>query len=129
MPAETPPENPPSQEWAHLPDGCPDPAYPATNGPVFRLVRGQPDDYWTQFESGGYPEADECRRKSLSVYNARQHAEYALTIYTRYSEITRADLTEEHGRIKRTGSNKGHCSLWLRMQFENDRAALFRVEQ
>lgn len=117
---------PPPPEWpAHFPDGCPDPKYPETNGTVFRLIRNDPDDYKTQAELNGYVDADPCRRRALSVYNARAHAEYYLKVYTRYSAIAQADLRPAHGRIKRTGSNKGHCSLWLRTQFDRERAGLF----
>jgi hypothetical protein len=128
-PAAAEPPPPPPPEWPeHFPEGCPDSNYPETNGAVFRLVRGDDGDYKTQYELGGFADQDECRRKALSVYNARQHAEYALTVYTRYSGIARADLITAHGRIKRTGQNRGHCSLWLRAEFDGNRAALFTVE-
>lgn len=116
-------------EWpTDWPAKCPGKRTKPTAGPVFRLINFNDDDWKNAKELDKYIGYPECERCSLSVLVTKKDALEKLRISRgRYVGIARADLLPHHGRIKQTGRDKAHHSLWLRLVHLNACAKLFVV--
>jgi hypothetical protein len=126
-------EPPPEREWpAHFPlDDCPDSDAMPTEGPLFRLVCGEPEDWKSQKELGKFLKHPECERASLSCFLDASNAADLRDALPKFEnhKIAKALLEPKHGKLKRTGSRPGHVSLWLRDQFLKRAQELFRVTE
>jgi hypothetical protein len=114
-------------EWpVHFPSDCPDGTTNDTNGAVFRFINGGPKDFlsWLELNVGS---GSDCRRAALSCFVTLQEAEDIRDVSPIHGsdQIAQADLTPIQGKIKQTGNNPGHHSLWLRTQHHQACRTLF----
>jgi hypothetical protein len=121
-------------EWPiHFPStNCPDAQALPTDGPVFHFVRGDRTDFKSAMENGRFKNHPPCERAALSCFvrleDAVQTKENLTALFGDHW-IAQANLSPKHGKIKSTptGTNRGHPSLWLRMQYIAVCRQLFRV--
>ena len=117
------------KEWpAHFPVNCPPGDCPATNGPVFRFSTGNDAEDWDSWLERDIGRGQKCRRASLSCFLSLEHAREVAALSNKFrdAKILRANLGPMDGKIKQTGRDPLHNSLWLRLLAHERRRQLFR---
>lgn len=98
------------------PPGCPPTDSEIASGVVYRIVNNDPvqdGDFLSQFELGKALNADECLRRSLSVYTQLADAEHRRRLTPKLGRlIARATLDQSHGKMKHTGGAKSSHTEW-----------------
>jgi hypothetical protein len=98
------------------PPGCPPPDSEKASGVVYRIVNNNPvqdRDLLSQFELGKALNADECLRRSLSVYTQFADAEHRRRLTPKLGRlIAQATLDQSHGNTKHTGGQKSSHTEW-----------------
>ncbi len=128
MPGEAP-EN----EWPDFyPDDCPPSDANDLDGVVYRLVKSNPPteaDARSHLELGASPKAPPCQRSGLSCALDREYLEDVRRAvpYRRKNRIARGEFHSEHGKIKQTGPDRGHHTMWLRAPFLAKLPEMLRV--
>jgi len=113
---------PAEREWSddvHSASNCPPDGCEKASGPVYRRVTGRIKErgHRTYAEEGMcQPGMDKCDCASLSCYRDLELLRERMQVkkYMAKQAIVRADLTEEHGVMKQTGTDEAHWSVWLR---------------
>lgn len=98
-----------------LPDECPPQAATQRDQVAFRIVKNNPptaDDFRTYTQLGLLPDADPCKRASLSVFESYRQAKHLRDLRPYLGEfIASANLTTLHGMLS-PASGTGHVSWW-----------------
>lgn len=101
------------------PEGCPPDDAGAALGRIFRFVRNSPpcrDDMRSWAEQGRCPgRGSECQGCALSVLvdeDAVAKARQAVPLFRKY-KVAVAEFVASQGKIKQTGNNEWHHSLWV----------------
>jgi hypothetical protein len=116
-------------EWpAHFPPNCPDNTANPTQSAVFRFVEECPED-WVSWLELGRGAGSDCRRAALSCFISLQAAEDVRRVSPIHAskKIAKSDLTPAHRKIKQTGKDPEHHSLWLRTQYHAVCQTLFQI--
>lgn len=115
------------------PEGCPPDDAGAAVGAIFRFVKGsQPgrDDMRSWAEQGrGAGQGSECRRCALSVLvdeNDVAKARKAVPLFRKWN-VAVAEFVAGQGKIKQTGNNEWHHSLWVAETIETTVHEQFQV--
>lgn len=101
------------------PEDCPPDDAQAAVGRIFRFVRRSPpcrDDMRSWAEEGRSPgQGSECQRCALSVLVDEQDVAKARSLIPLFRKLSVAvaEFTPDQGKIKQTGNNEWHHSLWL----------------
>ena len=114
-------------EWPeHFPKNCACP--PSGAQPTNMTVYRRQDDYksWDENDMG---QNNDCRRAALSCFTSIDDCREVMAVHADWAEqpIVSAELNPEHGKIKQTGKNRWHYSLWLRRKFHKNCHRLFQV--
>lgn len=98
------------------------------DGPVFRLVKGVPEDWQSHLQRDiqDDPDVSDCHRAALSCSRTLEDIKELQSAipWLRRRRIARADLEPKHGKILETGG-AGHHSLWLKAQYHQNCGTLF----
>lgn len=101
------------------PEGCPPDDASAALGRIFRFVQRSPpsrDDMRSWAEEGRSPgQGSECQRCALSVLideDAVVKARKAVPLFRKW-KVAVAEFVPGQGRIRQTGNNEWHHSLWV----------------
>lgn len=115
------------------PDGCPPEDAGAAIGRIFRFVPGSTpcrDDMRSWAERGRSPgQGSECQRCALSVLVDEgdiAKAQKAVPLFRKW-KVAVAEFVPGHGKIKQTGNNEWHHSLWVADGIESTIHAQFQV--
>lgn len=115
------------------PEGCPPDDAGAAIGRIFRFVRGaQPcrEDMQSWAEQGRSPgQGSECMRCALSVLVDEDDvakARKAIPLFRRL-KVAVAEFVPGQGKIKQTGNNEWHHSLWVADMIESTVHECFQV--
>ncbi len=115
------------------PEGCPPDDAGAALGKIFRFVQGSPpcrDDMRSWAEQGRSPgHGSECQRCALSVLVNEgdvAKARKAVPLFRKW-KVAVADFVPGHGKIKQTGNNEWHHSLWVEETIETTIHEKFHV--
>lgn len=115
------------------PEECPPHDAGAALGRIFRFVQGSTpcrDDMRSWAELGRNPsQGPECERCALSVLvdeNDVSKAQKAVPLF-RKRKVAVAEFVPGHGKIKQTGNNEWHHSLWVEESIEAVVHELFQV--
>lgn len=119
-------------EWPeHFPTACPPSDAQDSSGSAFRFIAGASvtvDDMKSLLELN--PEGgNACRRASLSCYRTLDDVRAVQAIVPRFRGKSVAELALQvaYGKMKQTGREARHHSLWLRQKFLVQAHSLFRV--
>lgn len=120
----------------HFPPGCPSSSTPDIDREVFRLLLGTKVTA-KEFQSHAERcakgcdhcrDAPLCQRVALSVRaTSLEEAIAHLGVMPRYHAIASAVLSPEHGKIKQTGNDDGHYSVWMSDAAHKDATSLFAI--
>ena len=101
------------------PEECPPDDAGAAIGRIFRFVQGSPpsrDDMRSWAEQGRSPgQGSACQRCALSVLvdeNDVAKARKAVPLFRRW-KVAVAEFVAGQGKLKQTGNNEWHHSLWV----------------
>lgn len=115
------------------PEGCPPDDAGAAFGRIFRFVQGsQPcrDDMRSWAEQGRSPgQGSECQRCALSVLVHEDDvakARKAVPLFRKW-KVAVAEFVAGQGKIKQTGNNEWHHSLWVAQTIETTIHEQFQV--
>ncbi len=106
------------------PEDCPPNDAGTALGRIFRFVQGEPvcrDDMRSWAELGRSPgHGSECQRCALSVLVDEADIEKARKVVPlfRKLKVAAAEFRPGQGRIKQTGNNEWHHSLWVESTIE-----------
>ena len=115
------------------PEECPPDDANAALGKIFRFVQGSPpcrDDMRSWAEQGRSPgHGSECQRCALSVLVDEDDVaktRKAVPLFRKWN-VAVAEFAAGQGKIKQTGNNKWHHSLWVAETIETTVHEQFRV--
>lgn len=115
------------------PEGCPPNEADAALGRIFRFVKNSTpcrDDMRSWAEQGRSPgHGSECQRCALSVLvdaHDIEKARKAVPLFRRW-KVAVAVFAPGQGRIKQTGNNEWHHSLWVAEVIESTVHEQFQV--
>lgn len=98
-----------------LPAGCPKTDVGEFEGIAYRVVRTDPptgDDLLTYLELELLPNADTCKRGSVSLFSTAEQAHHRLEVSPHLGNFVAAvTLTAAHGKVSKP-SNSGHIDWW-----------------
>lgn len=98
-----------------LPEGCPKADANEFEGPAYRVVRTDPptsEDLHTYLELNLLPNADTCKRGSVSLFSTLAQAQHRLEISPHLGNfVASVSLTTAHGRVGKPSSS-GHIDWW-----------------
>jgi hypothetical protein len=120
-------------EWpAHFPDKCPPTDALDLNHNVFLLVATDPPtgaDTQCAIDRRSFKQKPACLRASISCRLTASDAEELRRAIPRLRSflISSAALEPRHGKIKQTGDDPAHYSMWLRASVLPSAHTLFRV--
>ena len=117
----------------NCPELCPPSDASPAVGIIFRFVRTSPvspGDMRSWEDEGRSPGVgDPCMRCALSVlvdWNDVQQARATIPVF-RKRKVASATLSGVHGRVKQTGNNAWHHSLWVERECASSIHCLFGV--
>lgn len=98
-----------------LPDGCPKVDAREFEGTAYRVIRSDPpteDDMLTYLELNLLPNADACKRASISLFSTLDQAQHRLEISPHLGVfVASVALTAAHGKVGKPSSS-GHIDWW-----------------
>lgn len=98
-----------------LPAGCPKADVDEFEGTAYRVVRSAPptsEDLLTYLELKLLPNADPCKRGSISLFSTLAQAQHRLEISPYLGKfVASVSLTYKHGRVGKPTSS-GHIDWW-----------------
>jgi hypothetical protein len=113
---------------------CPPVGAGPVDGDVFRCCKSSPPseaDMLTHEETGRLPDADPCRRRSLSVFRSELDAQHQVRLFLRWRRkfVAKAALNGGHGHAMLSkGERPTHTSWWPSNSLDAaSRAALFAI--
>jgi hypothetical protein len=117
------------QEW---PEDCPPDDSQDASGTFYRVGKSDPPapgDFQSQAELGRAKDADNCLRVGLSIFAKLSDAKHLIRMNRRLGRfIYKGDLTEKHGKTKKTGKpSSSHMTWWPYAGV--DRKAPFVIEK
>ena len=99
-----------------LPPNCPLYGAEERDSDAYRVVKSDPpthEDLRTHQELNLAPNADPCRRASISVYSSYEQAKHRLDLTPHLGEhIAVAPLSTGHGRLSLASPSSGHIDWW-----------------
>lgn len=105
-----------------LPAGCPKADVDEFEGTAYRVVRANPptaEDLRTYLELNLLPNADPCKRGSISLFSTLAQAQHRLLVSPHLGEfVASVSLTCKHGRVGKPSSS-GHIDWWPYLGMRN----------
>lgn len=101
----------------YFPSGCPPATAKDSSGECFRIVKTSPmtdDDFKSYKELDKLPNANQCKRCGVSVFDSAANAKFHLDLRPDLGTvIAKATLDNSHGKLSdASGSGSGHMEWW-----------------